>query len=105
MPKLYEKFIFGSSAYLVTQFMPYNLSTLIMETKNNYNEQHMNVIMYNLLCAMAFVHSAGVVHGDITPENILLDEDCRVKICGFSKAWKIIEKSKEDETESLDLKF
>ena len=63
----------------------------------------MNVIMYNLLCAMAFVHSAGVVHGDITPENILLDEDCRVKICGFSKAWKIIEKSKEDERESLDL--
>ena len=40
-------------------------------------------ILYNLLCAVNFMHSANVMHRDIKPSNILIDEKCNIKICDF----------------------
>lgn len=42
--------------------------------------------MYNLLCALKYIHSAKVLHRDIKPANILINEDCSVKICDFGLA-------------------
>ena len=35
------------------------------------------------LQAMVFMHSRGYLHWDLQPENILLDEEWRVKLCDF----------------------
>ena len=42
--------------------------------------------MYQLLCALKFMHSAKVIHRDIKPSNILLNADCRLKVCDFGFA-------------------
>jgi serine/threonine protein kinase len=39
--------------------------------------------MYQLLSAVSFLHSAGVVHRDIKPANILLNSNCKIKLCDF----------------------
>ena len=39
--------------------------------------------MYNILVGLKFLHSAGVLHRDIKTANILLNEDCSIKICDF----------------------
>lgn len=44
---------------------------------------HVILILYNILCALKFLHSANVIHRDIKPANILIDEDCNIKICDF----------------------
>ena len=38
------------------------------------------------LQALEFVHSARIAHRDVQPCNVLLDEDCRVRLCDFSSA-------------------
>jgi len=43
----------------------------------------MVTILYNMLCALNFLHSANIMHRDIKPANLLVDADCRVKICDF----------------------
>lgn len=45
--------------------------------------------MYNLLCAVKYLHSANVLHRDLKPANVLVNEDCSVKICDFGLARSI----------------
>ena len=44
---------------------------------------HIVNLTYNLMCAIHFVHSAGVMHRDIKPANILVNHDCTIKLCDF----------------------
>mmetsp|Transcript_6545 Transcript_6545/g.10521 ORF Transcript_6545/g.10521 Transcript_6545/m.10521 type:complete len:91 (+) Transcript_6545:467-739(+) len=41
---------------------------------------------YSLLCALRFLESAGVVHRDIKPLNVLINNDFSVKLCDFGLA-------------------
>lgn len=46
-------------------------------------------MVYNLFCAVKYLHSANVLHRDLKPANILVNEDCSVKICDFGLARSI----------------
>ena len=39
--------------------------------------------MYNILNAVRFIHSAGVMHRDFKPANILINDECQIEICDF----------------------
>ena len=42
--------------------------------------------MFQILDAIKHCHSAGVVHRDVKPENILLDQDFNIKLTDFGFA-------------------
>lgn len=48
-------------------------------------------IMRQILRALTFIHSKGICHRDLKPDNILLDEDLQVKLCDFGSAKVLIE--------------
>jgi mitogen-activated protein kinase 1/3 len=50
---------------------------------------HIQTIVYNLLCAVKYIHSSDVIHRDLKPANILVNEDCSVKVCDFGMARSI----------------
>ena len=47
---------------------------------------HLQTLIYNILCGLKYLHSANVLHRDMKPANILINEDCSVKICDFGLA-------------------
>lgn len=51
--------------------------------KSNLHEKHVVIILYNILCAIKFLHSANIIHRDIKPSNILVNEQCQIRICDF----------------------
>ena len=49
-------------------------------------EDHIVTIIYNILCAVQYIHSANIIHRDIKPANILIDSNCGVTLCDFGLA-------------------
>lgn len=47
---------------------------------------HVEYIMYQILKALKYVHSGGVLHRDLKPSNVLLSANCHVRLCDFGLA-------------------
>ena len=47
------------------------------------DDDQIKVIVYNCLASLNFVHSSNVMHRDLKPQNILIDDECKVTICDF----------------------
>lgn len=54
---------------------------------------HKKYIIWQLLKALKFLHSAELLHRDVKPSNLLLNSDCHVKICDFGLCRSIAETS------------
>lgn len=82
---LYDVDLFEDSIYLYEELMGCNLSRIISsgQVLTDFHVQH---FIYQTLCALKFIHSAGVLHRDIKPSNMLVNEDCQLKLCDFGLA-------------------
>ena len=67
--------------YLVFEFMETDLHAVIRAKL--LEDVHKRYIAYQLLKALKYVHSAGVVHRDVKPSNMLLNESGHMKLCDF----------------------
>jgi len=56
---------------------------------NILEEVHKEYIIYQLLKALKFLHSGGVIHRDLKPSNLLLNSDCLLKVGDFGLARSI----------------
>ena len=68
-------------------FLDTDLKTILKgENLISFDIEHVMTILYNLLCALNFIHTTNILHRDIKPANILIDDDCLIKICDFGLA-------------------
>ena len=44
---------------------------------------HKKYVVYQILKALKFLHSAELLHRDIKPSNLLMNSECHVKLCDF----------------------
>ena len=73
--------------FLVLQNVTTDLNSLIVDSEQlEIDQEHMIIVMYNILCCMNFIHTSNIIHRDIKPANILIQNDCGVKICDFGLA-------------------
>jgi mitogen-activated protein kinase 1/3 len=77
-----------TTIYTVMEYAESDLKKVI---KSSIHLQliHIQTIIYNLLCAVKYLHESNVIHRDLKPANVLVNEDCTVKLCDFGLARSI----------------
>ena len=67
-----------------------DLSRCLWQNKNNlYSERTIKLISTQLLSGLQALHKNGIIHCNLKPSNILIDEYGNVKICDFKKSLKV----------------
>ena len=71
--------------YLVMDMMETDLKQ-VLRSNQKLTDAHIQFFLYQALRALKVIHSAGVIHRDVTPSNILVNTNCDLKICDFGLA-------------------
>ncbi|NXD29950.1 MK15 kinase, partial [Spelaeornis formosus] len=86
--------------YLIFESMETDLHAVIKKG-NLLKDIHKCYILYQLLKATKFIHSGNVIHRDQKPSNVLLDAECRVKLCDFGLARSLWQLGEEQPAPAL----
>jgi serine/threonine protein kinase len=72
---------------LVLPYIPIPLSG-ILHLDHEPHSPLVRSIAFQLVSALAYIHSRGIAHRDLCPGNILLDDDGTLKLIDFGIAWE-----------------
>jgi len=90
--------------YLVTNLMEIDLYAVI-KNKQSLTDDHIQFIIYQIVRALLYLHSANIIHRDLKPSNILATETCDVQICDFGLARAIDFSADENRTEYVVTRY
>lgn len=75
--------------YLVFEFMKMDLKEYLENLKKNQGYMSLDLVksyMFQMICALCFCHSRRVIHRDLKPQNLLIDELGNIKLADFGLA-------------------
>lgn len=79
---------------LVLEYVPetvYRVARHYSKNKQTIPILYIKLYMYQLFRSLAYIHSQGVCHRDIKPQNLLLDPESGVlKLCDFGSAKQLV---------------
>ncbi|KAB0362204.1 hypothetical protein FD754_006360, partial [Muntiacus muntjak] len=79
---------------LVLDYVPetvYRVARHYSRAKQTLPVIYVKLYMYQLFRSLAYIHSFGICHRDIKPQNLLLDPDTAVlKLCDFGSAKQLV---------------
>ena len=74
----------------IMDYVPLTLSSLISQNRRNHTKFEpilLKIFSYQMLKCIGYLHSLGICHRDIKPQNILINpEDYTLKLCDFGCA-------------------
>ena len=88
--------------YIVSELMDTDLHYVI-ESGQAISDDHIQCFTAQLLEGVGYLHRCNVVHRDLKPGNILVDRNCRLKICDFGLARSCSKQTDRDSQQLLTM--
>ena len=83
------------SIYIVLEFCDFDLSALIRQYKNPFNESQVKTLIMQLLSALQYLHQHDIIHRDIKLSNLLYNSVGQLKLADFGLSRKCTTKTKD----------
>ena len=75
------------NVFLVMEFGEIDLRTALKNgVLAGISQDHVKLMLFNLLCTVKVMHSANVVHRDLKPSNLIINKNSQIKICDYGMA-------------------
>uniref|UniRef100_A0A914P795 Mitogen-activated protein kinase n=1 Tax=Panagrolaimus davidi TaxID=227884 RepID=A0A914P795_9BILA len=78
------------NVYIVTRYAGLSLKTVLDKQKLSQckllQASHIKYIIYQILRALKYLHSANVIHRDLKPSNLAISGECDVTVLDFGLA-------------------
>jgi serine/threonine protein kinase len=81
--KLFYAFQTNSKLYLILEFMKGGELFFHLSKEGTFSEIKARFYIAEILIAINYLHSQGVIYRDLKPENVLLDDDGHVRLTDF----------------------
>lgn len=75
-----------SEIYIVTPMYATDLHRIIAAHAVVVAEPFRQTVVYQILRALKYLHSANVIHRDLKPANVLVAPNCDVRLCDFGSS-------------------
>ena len=72
IPRLYAYFVEQGEFYLVQEYVDGQTLNDRVKTQGVFTEQQVRHLLLNILPTLIYVHSKGIVHRDIKPDNVMV---------------------------------
>ncbi|KAK7332224.1 hypothetical protein VNO80_28973 [Phaseolus coccineus] len=92
--KFYDWYETSAHLWLVLEYCVGGDLLSILRQDSKLPEDSVHDLAYDLVKALQFLHSNGIIYCDLKPSNILLDENGCAKLCDFGLARKLKDISK-----------
>ena len=74
------------SLNLVSEYCTQNLMNVIRYNADQMTDDHIKYLTFEIMKGVMYMHSKGVIHRDLKPLNILVNESWDVKISDFGQS-------------------
>ncbi|KAJ8766294.1 hypothetical protein K2173_022353 [Erythroxylum novogranatense] len=92
--KFYSWYETSAHLWLVLEYCVGGDLMALLRQDGKLPEDSIHGLALDLVRALQFLHSKGIIYGDLKPSNILLDENGHTKLCDFGLARKLSDISK-----------
>ncbi|PON80282.1 Phosphorylase kinase, gamma catalytic subunit [Parasponia andersonii] len=92
--KFYSWYESSAHMWLVLEYCVGGDLRTLLQQDSKLPEDSIHDLAHDLVKALQFLHSKGIIYCDLKPSNVLLDENGRTKLCDFGLARRLNEISK-----------
>ena len=84
-----EAFVNKGDFFLVFEYVEKNLLEVLEESPDGLSPELIRSFVFQMCKAVSYLHKNNMIHRDVKPENLLIDENLNLKLCDFGFARKI----------------
>ena len=95
---VYDYFRANNTVYLIMEYLNGVTLKNYVKKRGNITDGQALYVMDKMAAALSITHSAGVLHRDISPDNIMVCLDGKVKLIDFGAARQIVAESSSNLT-------
>ena len=96
-----EAFIYKGNLFLVFEYVEKNLLEVLEKSQEGLNPKLIRSFVFQMCKAVHYLHINNMIHRDVKPENLLIDENMQLKLCDFGFARKITLNDKNNNIEAM----